>query len=65
MNVVTSVTTFQDAVGMRMSVTYSEVDEATGKIVSDNKRVDRVVTDSDAKYHANALMEFAQRFIDA
>lgn len=65
MNVVTSVTTFQDAVGMRMSVTYSEVDEATGKIVSDNKRVDRVVTDSDAKSHANALMEFAQRFIDA
>lgn len=65
MNVVTSVTTFQDAVGMRMSVTYSEVDEATGKIVSDNKRVDRVVTDSDAKNHANALMEFAQRFIDA
>lgn len=64
MNVVTSVTTFQDAVGMRMSVTYSEVDEATGKIVSDNKRVDRVVTDTTAKSHANALVEFAQTFID-
>lgn len=64
MNVVTSVTTFQDAVGMRMSITYSEIDESTGKIISDNKRIDRVITDTTAKSHANALVEFAQRFID-
>lgn len=64
MNVVTSVTTFQDAVGMRMSITYSEIDESTGKIISDNKRIDRVVTDTTAKSHANALIEFAQTFID-
>lgn len=64
MNIVTSVTVFNDAVGKRMSITYSEVDEETGKIISDNKRVDRVMTDKDAKAIANSLTEYAQDFID-
>ena len=33
MKVITSVTVFQDAVGMRMSATYSEIDEATGRVL--------------------------------
>lgn len=61
---VTSVTTFNDAVGMRMSVTYSEIDETTGKIVADNKRIDRVVTDADARAAGNALTAYAQAFVD-
>lgn len=64
MKIVTSVTVFGDAVGKRMSITYSEVDENTGKIISDNKRIDRVVTDADAKAHANALEEYAQTFVE-
>lgn len=64
MKIVTSVTIFNDAVGMRMSITYSEIDETTGKVISDNKRIDRVVTDKDAKAHANALEEYAQTFVD-
>ena len=44
MKTVTSVTVWNDAVGKRMSVTYSVVDEETGKIIADNKRVDRVLT---------------------
>ena len=65
MKTVTSVTVFSDAVGKRMSITYSEVDEQTGKVVSDNNRIDRVVTDKDAKANANALEEYAQTFVDA
>ena len=64
MNVVTSVTVFSDAVGKRMSITYSEIDETTGKVLSDNHRIDRVITDSTARSHATALEDFAQTFVD-
>lgn len=64
MKIITSVTVFNDAVGMRMSATYSEIDDTTGQIISDNKRFDRVVTDSEAKASASALMEYAAGSID-
>ena len=57
--IATSVTTFNDAVGVRMSVTYSEIDDETGRIISDNKRYDRVITDATAKANAQALLEYA------
>lgn len=63
MKIVTSVTVFNDAVGKRMSITYSEVDE-TGKIISDNKRIDRVITDASARQTADALTAYAQAFVD-
>ena len=59
MKIITSVTAFNDAVGMRMSATYSEIDDETGRIISDNKRFDRVITDASAKAHAQALLEYA------
>ncbi len=65
MKVVTSVTVFNDAVGKRMSITYSEVDVTTGKIISDNNRIDRVVTDKAAKAAIDNLNEFAQDFVDS
>lgn len=65
MKIVTSATVFQDAVGMRMSITYSEVDEATGKVIGDNKRIDRVITDSSAKSVANSMLDYAQQFVDS
>lgn len=64
MRTVTSVTTFNDAVGVRMSITYSEINEQTGEIISDNNRIDRVITDSNAKGHATALSNYAQAFVD-
>lgn len=64
MRVVTSVTVFNDAVGQRMSFTYSEIDESTGRIIADNRRENRVITDADAKAHAVALNAFAQTFLD-
>ena len=65
MKIVTSVTVFNDAVGKRMSITYSEVDDETGKIISDNKRIDRVITDASARQTADALTAYAQTFVDA
>jgi hypothetical protein len=59
MKIITSVTAFNDAVGMRMSATYSEIDDQTGRIISDNKRFDRVITDASAKKSAQALLEYA------
>lgn len=65
MRTVTSITVFNDAIGMRMSITYSEIDERTGKVTSDNSRIDRVVTASETKNLANELMDYAQEFVDA
>lgn len=62
--IVTSVTVFNDAVGKRISIGYSEVNEETGTIISDNKRVDRVVTDTTAKGIIDELNEYAQEFIN-
>lgn len=65
MKIVTSVTMFNDAIGKRMSVSYSEIDDATGQIVSDNKRIDRVVTDQKVIGVADELKAYAQEFVDA
>lgn len=64
-NVVTSVTVWNDSVGKRMSITYSEIDEETGKIISDNNREDKVITDKGTKGKIDDLIEIAQSMIDA
>lgn len=63
MKTVTSATIFQDAVGLRLSLTYSEIEDETGKVISDNNRVDRVITDKDAKAKALELLDYAESFI--
>lgn len=64
MNKVTSVTGWNDSIGMRLSITYSEVDETSGKILTDNKRTDVVVTDKTAEGLINNLLYFAQNVVD-
>ena len=64
MKIVTSVTVFNDAVGMRMSATYSEIDESTGRVISDNNRFDRVITDDEMKADAEALLAYAGESIN-
>lgn len=65
MKVVTSVTIWNDAVGRRMSITYSEIDPETGKIIADNKRIDRIITDASARKLAEDLQAYAQTFVDS
>lgn len=64
MKTATSVTVWNDAVGKRMSITYSEVDETTGKIISDNNREDKVITVKAEKDLVESLLELAQSKID-
>lgn len=64
MNIVTSVTVWNDAVGMRASITYSEVDPETGKIIADNKRIDRVITDRETKTLMQSVLDKAQEYVD-
>ena len=59
MKTITSATVFNDAVGMRLSATYSEIDDATGRIISDNKRFDRVITDATIKGYAESILSYA------
>lgn len=64
MKIVTSVTTFQDAVGMRLSATFSEVDDTTGRIISDNNRFDRVITDNTIRADAQELIDYASGLLE-
>lgn len=61
---VTSITLFNDAIGLRMSATFSEIDDSTGQIMADNKRVDRVVTDPDSIQSAGELFALAQNLVE-
>lgn len=63
MKLVAGVTVFQDLVGTRMSINYSEVDDQ-GTVIADNKRIDRIITDADLKVSATALMQGAQSILD-
>lgn len=60
MKIITSATVFHDAVGVRLSATYSEIDEKTGHIISDNQRFDRVITDDTATEAAAAMLAYAK-----
>ena len=64
MKIATSATVFSDAIGLRLSVTYSDIDDK-GKVISDNTRVDRVLTDPEVKSLANDLISYAQSYIDS
>lgn len=64
MKIASGATVFNDAVGLRMSIIYSEVDPETGTVISDNKRIDRVVTDPEMKARAQAILADAQSFVD-
>lgn len=59
MRTIASATVFMDAVGLRLSATYSEIDEKSGRIISDNGRFSRVITDESAQIAARALLAYA------
>lgn len=63
MKKVTAVTMFQTAVGYRLSMVYSEIND-DGVIIKDNARLDRVLVDPVAIDDAMALMAYAQSCVD-
>lgn len=62
--VITSATVFRDSLGMRLSYTYSEVDESTGKIIADNKRGNRMITDQETVAKADDILAYAQASLE-
>lgn len=65
MKTVTSITTWNDSVGKRISITYSDIDPDTGKIISDNNRIDRIVTNVEIKQKIDDILDFAQGFVES
>lgn len=63
MKKITSITTLTTAEGKRISATYSDIDE-TGKIFSENNRVNRVVVDDVALKIIDDLEKYAQKIIE-
>lgn len=65
MKKVTAITIWNDSVGKRMSIVYSEIDKTKGTVTSDNNRSDIVVLDTDAIESFDALLEFAQTNVNS
>lgn len=63
MKIVTSATVFKDGLGMRLSYTFSEVDETTGKITSDNNRGNRLITNAKITQDAESVLAYAQESV--
>ena len=63
MRKVTSITFWNDAIGKRISMTYSDIDE-NGIVTADNQRVDRIVTDAGHIEHLDAISKMAQEIVD-
>lgn len=64
MKKVTSVTIWNDSAGRRISVTYSEIDEATHKVVRDNIRENFILLDEGDVVSTDAVLARAQSIID-
>jgi len=64
-NRVTALSFFTTTEGVRIAIRYSVINEETGEIVESNKRMDRVVVNTEAIANYEALLEYAQSLIDA
>ena len=49
----------------RLAITYDEIDAETGKVVNQNVKVNRVVTDTDVLADIVEIETFAQQIIDS
>lgn len=59
---ITSITITKDALGERISVHFSVVDEATGKITADNRVLEKYVMEKSPL--TDKVFNYAQKFID-
>lgn len=63
MKKITSRTYFITAEGMRVSITFSEID-SKGNIVKENQRINRVVVDQDYINLLNEIQSFEQKIVE-
>ena len=64
MKKVTSATVWNDSAGRRLSVTYSEIDEATHKTVKDNVRENYILVTAPEISASDAVLIIAQELLD-
>ena len=64
MKKVTSVTIWNDSAGRRVSVTYSEINESTHRVVKDNVRENFILFADDEVSITDAVLNLAQNIID-
>ena len=65
MKKVTAISFFTTTEGVRIAIRYSVINAETGEIVESNKRLDRVLINSDAIDHYEALVDYAQGLVEA
>lgn len=63
MKKVTSITTFETAEGTRVSITYSELSDS-GKTISENNRINRIVMDEKLKEEIETVKRAAQEMVE-
>lgn len=65
MKKVTSVTVWNDSAGVRLSVTYSDIDPTTRKVIKDNVRDNFVLMDDEELTTAANVLTLAQNIMTA
>jgi hypothetical protein len=58
MKKLTSFTAHTTAEGQRVSYTYSEIDDTTGKLISQNNRESFIVLDDGLQSHIDSISEY-------
>lgn len=58
MKKLTSFTKFATAEGVRLAYTYSEINEETGEVISQNNKGSRLVVNADLSAHLEAVDDF-------
>ena len=61
---VTNLTFWDDSLGKRMAINFSEVDE-TGNIVTDGICINKLITEKEQLDNINALTQYAQDFVNS
>lgn len=61
MKKLTSFTSHVTAEGQRISYTYSEIDENTGKLIGQNTRENFIVVDNELQSHIDAINSFINK----
>ena len=64
MKKVTSVTIWNDSAGRRVSVTYSEINESTHRVVKDNVRENFILFADDEVSITDTVLNLTQNIID-
>lgn len=65
MKKLTSVTIWNDAVGLCLAMTHSVIDPTTHKVTKDNVRTNAILSDDSEIDTAQAMMRLAQNILNA